>query len=154
MYYLTKFDDVIWSGFWVIPKITSANLCKPIHDIINYSIFICPFESGKCGKEWKKLPKFEHLENENSFSDEGKNVLRSFLRAFKKNFIAPFYGWGSTASRLQLLRGGSLVKKGKIADTSFTNTYFEEYLPMSACEWRAGMNSDRWSSAEGYSEQT
>ena len=52
----------------------------------------------------------------------------------KKNFIAPFYGWGSTASRLQRLRGGSLVKKGKIADTSFTNTYFDEYLPMSACE--------------------
>ena len=28
----------------------------------------------------------------------------------KKNFImAPFYGWGSTASRLELLRGGSLI---------------------------------------------
>ena len=27
----------------------------------------------------------------------------------KKNFMAPFfYGWGSTASRLQPLRGGSL----------------------------------------------
>ena len=25
------------------------------------------------------------------------------------NFMAPFYGWGSTASRLQLLRGGSLL---------------------------------------------
>ena len=23
--------------------------------------------------------------------------------------MAPFYGWGSTASRLQLLRGGSLL---------------------------------------------
>ena len=36
MYYLTKFDYVMQSGFSVIPKITSANLCKPIHDIINY----------------------------------------------------------------------------------------------------------------------
>ena len=27
----------------------------------------------------------------------------------KKNFMAPFYGWGSTASRRQLLRGGSLL---------------------------------------------
>ena len=27
----------------------------------------------------------------------------------KKNFMAPFYGWGSTASRLQPLRGGSLL---------------------------------------------
>ena len=26
----------------------------------------------------------------------------------KQNFTAPFYGWGSTASRLQPLRGGSL----------------------------------------------
>ena len=28
---------------------------------------------------------------------------------YKKNFIAPFYGWGSTASRLEPLRGGSLI---------------------------------------------
>ena len=27
----------------------------------------------------------------------------------KNNFIAPFYGWGSTASRLEPLRGGSLL---------------------------------------------
>ena len=40
MYYLTKFDDIIQSVFWVIPKLTSANLCKPIHDIINYFTFI------------------------------------------------------------------------------------------------------------------
>ena len=50
LYYLTKFDDVKWSVFWIISKITSTNLCKPIHDIINYSIFIYPFESGK----WRK----------------------------------------------------------------------------------------------------
>ena len=27
-------DDLIQSGFWVIPKITFGNLCKAIHDII------------------------------------------------------------------------------------------------------------------------
>ena len=27
----------------------------------------------------------------------------------KKIFMAPFYGWGSTASRLQPFRGGSLL---------------------------------------------
>ena len=47
IYYLTKFDDVIQSVFWGIPKTTSANLCKPIYDIINYSSSIYPFESGK-----------------------------------------------------------------------------------------------------------
>ena len=34
---------------------------------------ICPFESGKCGKEWEKVQKFEYLENERSFLDEIKN---------------------------------------------------------------------------------
>ena len=36
-------------------------------DITNYSTFICPFESGQCGKEGKKLQKFEYLKNEKSF---------------------------------------------------------------------------------------
>ena len=39
IYHLTQFDDIIKSSFRVIPKITSANLCKPIHNI-NYSTFI------------------------------------------------------------------------------------------------------------------
>ena len=62
MYYLTKFYDVI-KWFLSIPKIRSANLHKPIHGIINYSAFTCPFESQKCGKEGKKLQKSEYLEN-------------------------------------------------------------------------------------------
>ena len=37
--------------------------------MINYSSSICPFESGKCGKEEKKIQKFERPENEKSFSD-------------------------------------------------------------------------------------
>ena len=83
IYYLTKFDGVIvmQSGFSVIPNITPANLCKPIHDIINYSISNCPFESGKCGKEEQKLQKFEYLENEKSLLDEIKNIFHSFSRA-------------------------------------------------------------------------
>ena len=80
MYYLIKFDHVIQSGFWVILKITSANVCKSIYDIINYSTSICPFESGKCGKEVKKSQKFEYLENEKSFLDEIKNIFYSFWR--------------------------------------------------------------------------
>ena len=91
IYYLTKFDGVIWSGFWVIQKITPANLCKPIHDIINYSTSICPFESGKCGKEGEKLQKFEYLENEKSFLDEIKNIFHNIWRAIiywkNKNLI-------------------------------------------------------------------
>ena len=52
-------------------------LCKPIHDAIKYSTFICPFKSAMCGKEGKKLQKFEYLENENSFLDE-ISIFHSF----------------------------------------------------------------------------
>ena len=62
LYYLTKFDGVRSAIFWVIQNITPANLCKPIHEIINYSTSICPFESGTCWKEEEKLQKFEYLE--------------------------------------------------------------------------------------------
>ena len=56
---------------------TSANLCKPIYDM-NYAVFICPCESGKCGKGEKKLPKIEYLENKKSFLDEPKKIFHSF----------------------------------------------------------------------------
>ena len=46
---------------------TPANLCKPVDDIINYSTSICPFESGKCGKEKEKLQKLEYLKNKRAF---------------------------------------------------------------------------------------
>ena len=79
IYYLTQFDGVLQSSFSVIPSITPANLCKPIYDIINYFIPICPFESGKCGKEEQKLQKIEYLENEKSFLDE----IRHFSQFLK-----------------------------------------------------------------------
>ena len=42
----------------------------------------------------------------------------------KKTFMTPFYGWGSTASRLEPLRGGSLLfttKFPEIPGTHFIN---------------------------------
>ena len=78
IYYLNKFDDAIESSFWVIPKFTSVNLCKPIHHIINNFTSICSFECGKCGKEGKNLKKFEHLENKKCFLVEIKNISHSF----------------------------------------------------------------------------
>ena len=50
MHYLTKLDDAL--------HIAPGNLCEPIHSITNYSTFICPIESGKRGKEDRKLQKF------------------------------------------------------------------------------------------------
>ena len=70
------------SNFRVFPKITSVYLCKPIHDITNYSTSTCPFEFGKCKKEGEKLQKFEYLENEKSFLDEIKNIFHIFLKSY------------------------------------------------------------------------
>ena len=53
-------------------------LCKSVCDIINYFTYICPFESGMCGKEGEKLQKSENLENEKSFLYKIKNIFRSF----------------------------------------------------------------------------
>ena len=78
IYHLTKFDNLMWSSFWVIPKIVSANLWKSIYDIMNYPTTIYPFESGKCRKEGKKSKKFEYLENEKSFLGEIKNNFHRF----------------------------------------------------------------------------
>ena len=50
--------------------------------------------------------------------------LEMMLTLKKKKNIAPFYGWVSTASRLEPLRGGSLLfttKFPEISGTHFTN---------------------------------
>ena len=66
MYYLTKVDDVIQSDFWVIPKITTPYLCKPIHHI-NYFTSIRPSVFGKCGKDGKKLQNWVSQERKELF---------------------------------------------------------------------------------------
>ena len=77
IYCLTKFDDIILNSFLGYSKISSTNLCKPIHDIINHSTSICPFESGMCGKEEEELQKLEHVENQKSWLDfEGLHLVK------------------------------------------------------------------------------
>ena len=48
---------------------------QPIHDIINYCTFTSLSESGKFGKEEKKLQKFEYLKNKTSFLYEIKSLV-------------------------------------------------------------------------------
>ena len=38
----------------------------------------CTLEFAKCGKEEKKLQKFEYLKNKKSFFDEIKSIFHSF----------------------------------------------------------------------------
>ena len=45
----------------------------------------------------------------------------------KNNFIAPFYGWGSTVLRLESLQGGSLLFTTKFPETG---THFNELRRM------------------------
>ena len=46
--------------------------------MMNYSGSICLFESGKCGKEGRKLQNFEYLKNKKNFLDEIKNILKGY----------------------------------------------------------------------------
>ena len=48
---------------------------------MNYSTFICPFESENCGKEEKKSQKFEYPKNKKSFLDEIRGIFHKFSRA-------------------------------------------------------------------------
>ena len=45
-----------------------------------------------------------------------KNYLKKTL-----NFMTPFYGWGSTASMLEPVRGGSLLFTTKFPEVSGTH---------------------------------
>ena len=59
---------------------------------------------------WNKLLEQCHWRRFGTFICNIEQISHIIL-VFKKllNFMAPFYGWGSTASRLQPLRGGSLL---------------------------------------------
>ena len=58
-------------------------LCKPIHDIINYSTSIFPLVSGKCKEEEEKLQKFEYLVNEKRFLDKIKNIFHMLVSGYE-----------------------------------------------------------------------
>ena len=63
-----------------------------------------------------------HKTNETEFHNSTQQEHDFVIK--KTNFIAYFYGWDSTASRLELLRGGSLLfttKFPEIPGTHFIN---------------------------------
>ena len=61
------------------------------------------------------------------------------LKKKKNNFMAPFSGWGSTASRLELLQGGSLLFTTKfpgISGTHFTDLgRMKGWVNLGATQW-------------------
>ena len=66
----------------------------------------------------------------NKKGNHENKVYRHNLKK-KQNFMAPFYGWGSTASRLEPLRGGSLLFTTKFPEEEtfslFSTTVEEDY---------------------------
>ena len=48
----------------------------------NYYSFIWSFGSGECGKEGKKLQKFEYIENEKSSLNDIKNIFKNAWNVF------------------------------------------------------------------------
>ena len=67
-------------------------------------------------------------------------ICYTAFSALKKNFMAPFYyGWGSTVSRLQPLRGGSLLFTTKFPEIPVT--YFIDlgrmkgWVDLGATQW-------------------
>ena len=56
-----------------------------------------------------------------TISPHSLTMLKTTLKKKTKNFMVPFYGWGSIASRLEPLRGGSLLFTTKFPDIPGTH---------------------------------
>ena len=73
------------------------------------------------------------------FDHSQPKVIKVILKKNFKNFMVPFYGWGSTASRLEPLRGGSLLfttKFPEIPGTHFINLgRMKGWVDLRATQW-------------------
>ena len=61
-------------------------------------------------------------------TDRNKTLSNEAYFNDEKNFMAPFYGWGSTASRLDPLQGGSLLFTTKFPE--IPGTHFMDLVRM------------------------
>ena len=77
-YQLGNFDDLIQSGFCVIPKITFVNLYKTIQDIITIPVLFEPLNLKTLERNEKKLQKIEYLEDQKSFQDKINIIFHNF----------------------------------------------------------------------------
>ena len=78
IYQLGKLGDLIQSGFWVIPKITFANLYKTIQDIITIPVLFEPLSLKTVERNEKNLQKFEYLEDQKSFQNKINIIFLNF----------------------------------------------------------------------------
>ena len=109
------------SKFRKLPLIVPlfANLCKAISSI-NYSISICPFESGNCEKKVKKIQKSEYLKNEKSCFDAIKNMFYNLWKPSFGEKIKIWKTWHTQALMLQI----NLKRKERLSRLVLKVWYF------------------------------
>ena len=61
------------------------------------------------------------------------------LLIYFKNFMTPFYGWGSNASRLEPLRGGSLLFTTKFPEIPGTH-----FIDLGRMKGRVDLGATQW----------
>ena len=74
-------------------------------------------------KQWEQNETQRNKRSTIKNSNDQQNTSSSSYKVRSKNFnfMAPFYGWGSTASRLEPLRGGSLLFTTKFPEVPGTH---------------------------------
>ena len=130
-------------------KPPKKGLCHNISPGLNYRILW--YLTINC-KSWKtyllNAGKFKHIAEWKMNVDGAIRYFLTMLASSKcknyhikffKNFMAPFYGWGSTASRLVPLWGGSLPFTTKFSDIPSTHFIdlrrMKGWVDLGATQW-------------------
>ena len=66
-------------------------------------------------------------------------MVNTSYNVYKKNFMAPFYGWGSVVTRLEPLRGGSLLFTAKFPEVPGTH-----FIDLGRMKGRVDLGATRW----------
>ena len=107
---IMNFDSSIASGPDCIPMVVLKN-CEPELSYILAELFSMCLKESCFPDFWKVSSVVPVFKNAGERSTAKKAL----------NFMAPFYGWGSTASRLEPLRGGSLLFTTKFPEIPGTH---------------------------------
>ena len=89
--HLSNFDDFIQNYFWVIPKITFANLCKPVQGVIIIPVSSDPLILETDKRKGKKYKKLSIWKTKRAFY-----VIKKYFSWFLKCFLLVKYKTGDT----------------------------------------------------------
>ena len=105
---LGNLDTLIQQRFWVAPKITIDNLCRPFHTIIFHFQFL------KMSKRWtrRKIQKSAYLDNGSILKKQPPEVFykKLFLKISQYLQENTCVGWSCRPEDLQLYWPATLVK--------------------------------------------